>query len=130
MNSYYPYLDGKKDFVSKIIKAEEEKFLKTLDNGEALLKKEIANSKVLSGESMFKLYDTYGFPKELTMEICEESGVKVDLEVFEKLMKEQKDRARAARSDAQSMNKQSKDLMDCTVKSEFTYGSTPIICNY
>ena len=126
MDSYYPYLDEKKDFVSKIIKAEEEKFLKTLDNGEALLKKEIANSKVLSGESMFKLYDTYGFPKELTMEICEESGVKVDLEVFEKLMKEQKDRARAARSDAQSMNKQSKDLMDCTVKSEFTYGSTPI----
>ena len=126
MRSYYPYLDEKKAFVSKMIKAEEEKFLKTLDNGEAMLLKAIKNSDELSGEDMFKLYDTFGFPKELTMEICEENHVKVDIEGFNKLMNEQKERARAARGDQQSMNKQSKDLLDFKEKSEFTYGVKPI----
>ena len=109
-----------------MVKAEEEKFLKTLENGEALLLKSISGKDELSGKDMFLLYDTYGFPKELTMEICEEKNVKVDLKGFEELMKEQKERARAARGDQQSMNKQSKDLMDCTVKSEFTYGVKPL----
>ena len=111
MRSYYPYLDNKKEFVAKMIKAEEEKFIKTLANGEALLLKAIEGKDVLPAEDMFRLYDTFGFPKELTIEICEENGVKVDLDGFEKLMKEQKDRARAARGDRQSMNKQSEDLM-------------------
>ena len=126
MKVYYPYLLEKKEFVSKMVKAEEEKFLSTLENGEALLLKSIEGKDELSGKDMFLLYDTYGFPKELTIEICEENGVKVDLEGFEKLMKEQKERARAARGDQQSMNKQSKDLMDCSLKSEFTYGVKPI----
>ena len=126
MKAYYPYLQSKKEFIAKIIKAEEEKFLKTLENGESMLLKSIKGKDELSGKDMFLLYDTFGFPKELTMEICEENGVKVDLEGFEALMKEQKERARAARGDQQSMNKQSKDLMDCTLKSEFTYGVKPI----
>ena len=126
MKSYYPYLLDKKAFVSKMIKGEEEKFLKTLDNGEALLLKAIKNSDQLSGEDMFKLYDTFGFPKELTMEICEENHVKVDIDGFNKLMQEQKERARAARGDQQSMNKQSKDLMDYKEISTFTYGDKPI----
>ncbi|MBO4856533.1 MAG: alanine--tRNA ligase [Bacilli bacterium] len=126
MKVYYPYLLGKQEFIAKMVKAEEEKFLKTLENGEALLLKSISGKDELSGKDMFLLYDTYGFPKELTMEICEEKNVKVDLKGFEELMKEQKERARAARGDQQSMNKQSKDLMDCTVKSEFTYGVKPI----
>ena len=126
MKVYYPYLLGKQEFIAKMVKAEEEKFLKTLENGEALLLKSISGKDELSGKDMFLLYDTYGFPKELTMEICEEKNVKVDLKGFEELMKEQKERARAARGDQQSMNKQSKDLMDCTLKSEFTYGVKPI----
>lgn len=126
MKVYYPYLLGKQEFIAKIVKAEEEKFLKTLENGEAILLKAISGKEELSGKDMFLLYDTYGFPKELTMEICEEKNVKVDLKGFEELMKEQKERARAARGDQQSMNKQSKDLMDCVVKSEFTYGVKPI----
>ena len=126
MKVYYPYLLGKQEFIAKMVKAEEEKFLKTLENGEALLLKSISGKDELSGKDMFLLYDTYGFPKELTMEICEEKNVKVDLKGFEELMKEQKERARAARGDQQSMNKQSKDLMDCTVKSEFTYGVKPL----
>ena len=121
MRSYYPYLDNKKEFVAKMIKAEEEKFIKTLANGESLLLKAIEGKDVLPAEDMFRLYDTFGFPKELTIEICEENGVKVDLDGFEALMKEQKDRARAARGDRQSMNKQSEDLMKCTLESEFLY---------
>ncbi len=126
MKGYYPYLSEKKEFIAKMIKAEEEKFLKTLENGEAMLLKSIKDKDELSGDDMFLLYDTFGFPKELTMEICEENHVKVDIEGFEKLMKEQKERARAARGDQQSMNKQSKDLMDCKVESTFTYGLPPI----
>ena len=126
MKAYYPYLLDKKEFIAKMVKAEEEKFLKTLENGEAMLMKSIQGKDQLSGKDMFLLYDTFGFPKELTIEICEENNVKVDLEGFEALMKEQKERARAARGDQQSMNKQSKDLMDCKVESVFTYGSKPI----
>ena len=126
MHSYYPYLDNKKDFVAKMIKAEEEKFIKTLANGEALLLKAIEGKDILAAEDMFRLYDTFGFPKELTIEICEENGVKVDLDGFNKLMEEQKERARKARGDRQSMNKQSVDLMNCTLKSEFLYVSHPI----
>jgi len=125
MKSYYPYLTGKVEFVSKMIKAEEEKFLKTLANGEALLSKAIEGKKVLSADDMFRLYDTFGFPKELTMEICEEKGVSVDLEGFNKLMEEQRERARNARGEQQSMNKQSADLMACKIESKFNYGIAP-----
>ena len=126
MEDYYPYLQGKKEFVAKIVKAEEEKFIKTLTNGEALLMKLINDNKAVSGADVFKLYDTFGFPKELTLEICEEQGIKVNVEQFEKLMKEQRERARSARGDQQSMNKQAIDLMKCTVASKFNYGSEPI----
>ena len=125
MIDYYPYLQDKKEYVSKIVKAEEEKFIKTLTNGEALLMKLINENKAVSGSDLFKLYDTFGFPKELTLEICEEQGIKVDLEEFEKLMKEQKERARSARGDQQSMNKQAIDLMKCTLPSKFNYQSEP-----
>ena len=125
MEDYYPYLQGKKEYVAKIVKAEEEKFIKTLTNGETLLLKLINDNKKVSGADVFKLYDTFGFPKELTLEICEEQGIEVDLEEFEKLMKEQRDRARAARGDQQSMNKQAIDLMKCTLPSKFNYQKEP-----
>ena len=123
MKSYYPYLEGKKDFVKKVIETEEVKFLKTLENGEDILNKMIEKNNGLSGEDMFLLYDTYGFPKELTLEICEEKNIKPDVARFNELMKEQRDRARAARKDEQSMNKQSADLMAFDLPSTFTYGT-------
>ncbi len=126
MRSYYPYLDNKKEFVAKMVKAEEEKFIKTLANGESLLIKAIEGKDILPAEDMFKLYDTFGFPKELTIEICEENHVKVDMDGFNKLMAEQKERARKARGDRQSMNKQSIDLMNCTLPSAFLYQSEPV----
>ena len=125
MQDYYPYLLNKEQFVSKIVKAEEEKFIKTLTNGENLLMKLINDNQKVTGADVFKLYDTFGFPKELTLEICEEQGIKVDLEEFEKLMKEQRERARLARGDQQSMNKQAIDLMQCTLPSKFNYKSEP-----
>ena len=126
MKSYYPYLLDKKDYISKMIEAEENKFLKTLQNGEALLMSLIKNSKSLSGKDMFKLYDTFGFPKELTLEICEENGVSVDEKEFDEEMNKQKERARAARGDLQSMNKQSIDLMQFSAPSSFNYEKTII----
>ena len=125
MQDYYPYLLNKQEYVSKIVKAEEDKFIKTLTNGENLLLKLINDNKKVTGADVFKLYDTFGFPKELTLEICEEQGIEVDLEEFEKLMKEQRERARLARGDQQSMNKQAIDLMQCTLPSKFNYGSEP-----
>ena len=126
MKAYYPYVVGKQELIAKMVKAEEEKFLKTLENGEAMLLKAIKGKDELAASDMFLLYDTFGFPKELTMEICEENHVKVDLDGFEKLMEEQKERARKARGDLQSMNKQSPDLMSFKEESTFTYGVKPL----
>ncbi|MEA5061689.1 MAG: alanine--tRNA ligase [Erysipelotrichaceae bacterium] len=126
MKSYYPELIKNKEKVQKMIEAEEVKFLKTLDNGEAILRKMVEGQKILTGENAFKLYDTFGFPIELTQEICLELDVAVDMDGFKKEMKHQKEMARAARGGSQSMSSQSKDLIEFTTKSEFTYGFEPI----
>ncbi len=100
--SAYPELNDKKDFIVKVIRNEEEAFEKTIDSGLALLEECLSSVKnnVLSGEVAFKLYDTYGFPIDLTKDILEERGVAVDEEAFNVLMAEQRARARAARKDA------------------------------
>ena len=123
---FYPELTKKANDSMKMIKNEEEKFIKTLSSGEAMLREMIQNKKELSGKDAFRLYDTFGFPLDLTKEICQESGVKVDEDGFNKEMELQKERARNARSDEQSMHRQSKDLLDFTSPSEFTYDDTPI----
>ena len=123
MEAYYPYLQEKVDLVSKQVKTEEESFQATLANGENLLNDELARhaaEKKLPGEVVFRLYDTYGFPRELTTEIAEEQGYTVDQEGFDREMQAQKQRARDARSNEQSMSSQSKDLMDFTADSIFT----------
>lgn len=92
----YPDLIKNKAKIVDTIKKEEERFNKTLDRGYKLLNEFINNKKDIDGESAFKLYDTFGFPFELTKEIAEENGLKVDEEGFKAAMKEQKDRAKAA----------------------------------
>lgn len=124
MKDFYPYLLEHKERVKKTIYSEEVRFLKTLASGEQLLRKMMEDSSTLTGEEAFKLYDTYGFPIELTVEIASENGVKVDMDGFHDEMKKQKERARAARGDLQSMNRQSADLMSFTLPSEFDYEST------
>lgn len=126
MEDYYPYLLGKQDYVARMVKTEEEKFIKTLYNGENLLLKLIEENRSITGADVFKLYDTFGFPKELTVEICHEQAIEVDLKVFEQLMEEQRQRARDARVDLQSMNRQAIDLMNCNLPSTFTYSSEPV----
>ena len=98
----YPELDEKKEFIFNVLTQEENKFNKTIDQGlnilnemeDAVIK---AGKKELSGADAFKLYDTYGFPVDLTKEILEEKGLIVDEEGFQKCMQEQKDKARKAR---------------------------------
>ncbi|NBK98984.1 MAG: alanine--tRNA ligase [Erysipelotrichia bacterium] len=121
MKDYYPYLMDKIAYNENLIKMEEETFHKTLKNGEALLNEEMAkaNNHILSGSVVFKLYDTYGFPYELTAEIADENGLSVDEEGFKAEMQKQKDRARAARENVESMASQSEDLMNFTKPSSF-----------
>ena len=92
----YPDLRKNRQKIVDTILKEEERFNKTLDRGYKLLNEFIDNKKDIDGENAFKLYDTYGFPFELTKEIAEESGLKVDEDGFKAAMKEQKDRAKAA----------------------------------
>jgi len=129
MKVFYDYLPSKADFVSTLVKKEEEAFHKTLSNGEKLLASmlEKTDNHVLSGQDAFKLYDTYGFPLELTIEICEESDFKVDEEGFKDEMKKQQQRARDARNAEESMSSQKPDLMAFEEVSEFDYDPTPIV---
>lgn len=92
----YPDLVKNKAKIIDTIKKEEERFNKTLDRGYKLLDEFIVNKKDIDGENAFKLYDTYGFPLELTKEIAEENGLKVDEEGYKAAMQEQKERAKAA----------------------------------
>ena len=96
MKSHYPYLLEKKEAIKDAIKLEEERFFATIDKGMALFKEELAKTTdIFSGEVAFKLYDTYGFPLDLTEDMLREVGKKVDMPVFNTLMQEQKERARA-----------------------------------
>ena len=124
MKSYYPELVNKCDYVSELIKIEEEKFKTTLTQGEALLKEVIEATKgnVIDGKDAFKLYDTYGFPIELTEEIAKESNKDVDMIGFKEELNKQKQRAKNSREDVSSMKGQHKDLIDCKVESVFNYG--------
>lgn len=92
----YPELEKNAEKIKAVIKKEEEKFKVTLDRGYKLLEELMQNSKKIDGENAFKLYDTFGFPLELTIEIAAENGIEVDKQGFEKAMKEQKERAKAA----------------------------------
>ncbi|KAA6229869.1 alanine--tRNA ligase [Campylobacter sp. LR264d] len=97
MGSHYTYLNEKKDFVKEQIKLEEERFLSTIDNGIEIFNEELKKTKdIFSGEVAFKLYDTYGFPLDLTADMLREKNLKVDEEKFDFLMNEQKNRAKAS----------------------------------
>lgn len=92
----YPDLVKNREKIVDTIKKEEERFAKTLDRGYKLLDEFITNKKDIDGESAFKLYDTFGFPLELSKEIAAENGLNIDEEGFKRAMQEQKDRAKAA----------------------------------
>ena len=104
----YPELEEKKDFILKVLTQEEEKFAKTIDQGLNILaemeeKMQAEGKKVLAGEDAFKLYDTYGFPIDLTSEILEEKGFSYDEAGFEACMEKQRQTARGARKETNYM---------------------------
>lgn len=122
MAHFYPYLKDHEERTMKMIRSEENKFSNTLKTGEKLLSQYLAKSgDTLSAEDAFRLSDTYGFPFELTKEITEDAGKKVDEEGYNKLLKDAKELARSSRGERESFGLQSKDLIAFTTPSEFTY---------
>lgn len=98
----YPQLAEKRDYIKRVIKIEEERFSETIDSGLSILEGKIAElekngEKLLGGEDAFRLYDTYGFPIDLTVEILEEKGLEADIEGFNAQMQQQKERSREGR---------------------------------
>ncbi|SMF89010.1 alanyl-tRNA synthetase [Paenibacillus uliginis N3/975] len=124
MGVYYPEVLDKREFIEKVIATEEEQFHKTLSDGLNILANISSQAKEqgkteISGTDAFKLYDTYGFPFDLTEDYASEHGLTVDRDGFDAAMKEQRDRAREARHETESMKVQGGVLSDYTVKSEF-----------
>ncbi|MCY9196955.1 alanine--tRNA ligase [Bacillus atrophaeus] len=124
MVDFYPEVKEKEEFIAKVIKTEEERFHETLNEGLAILSEMIKKEKdkgssLISGTDVFKLYDTYGFPVELTEEYAEDEQMKVDHKGFEDEMEKQRARARNARQDVGSMQVQGGALRDVTVESTF-----------
>ena len=122
----YPELEEKQSMIFKVLTEEEDKFNKTIDQGLAILAEmedamAAAGEKTLSGENAFKLYDTYGFPVDLTKEILEEKGCTVDEEGFAAAMKEQKDKARKARKTTNYMGADATvyEQIDVAITTEF-----------
>lgn len=124
MGVYYPEVVEKREFIEKVIRTEEERFHETLSEGLALLTDLVEKAKkedgsVIAGADAFKLYDTYGFPFDLTEDFAGEHGMEVDREGFDRAMERQRERARAARQETDSMKVQGGPLSEYTVKSEF-----------
>ncbi len=120
----YPELGEKKAYILKVISNEEERFDATIDAGLSILSGIIADAEkngnpLISGEEVFRLYDTFGFPLDLTREIVEEKGLKIDEDTFTKLMQEQKARARAARANIGGWDESSKQRLSTIAKTEF-----------
>ena len=125
----YPELKTKYDYVLKVMTLEEERFNATIDAGLGILSGIVADAKekgekVISGADAFKLYDTFGFPVDLTREIAEEAGLTIDEDAFKALMDEQKQRARAARGNISGWSDSSKSLLENLSATEFLgYGA-------
>jgi alanyl-tRNA synthetase len=124
MQDYYPEPMQKKEFIERVIRGEEERFLETLSEGLRILGELVDTCKAegrsrITGVEAFKLYDTYGFPVDLTEDFAREHGLEVDREGFEREMEVQRERARAAREDVDSMKVQGGPLANLEVKSTF-----------
>ena len=124
MGDFYPNIKDKRTYVETQILEEEKLFFKTLDAGEKRLKELMNNStdKTISGEDTFKLYDTYGFPYELTLEYLEEAGFTTSKEEFDKYMEMQRELAKKNAKTKTAMASQKKVLLDFTKESKFVYG--------
>ena len=124
LQSYYPTVLDQRDYIASVVKSEEERFNATLADGLKLLESVMADAKQnnnsqISGAAAFKLYDTYGFPLELTSEAAKDAGITVDEDGFADEMQQQRDRARNARGNAKSMGVQRDLLLEIKEPSEY-----------
>jgi alanyl-tRNA synthetase len=124
MGKHYTEIVEKQEFIEKVIRTEEERFHETLSDGLAILAEMVdktrqSGSTEISGPDAFKLYDTYGFPFDLTEDFAGEQGMTVNRDGFDAAMQEQRERARGARQESESMKVQGGPLADFTTKSEF-----------
>lgn len=134
-NNAYPELLERRDYIKKIIKLEEERFEETIDSGIQILRDytdelEKKGIKTLAGDKAFKLYDTYGFPLELTLEILEEKGMSVDVDNFNREMQSQRQRARAARGESNYMGNEDNisNKIPSEIKTSFV-GYDTLVCD-
>lgn len=118
LDEVYPDIKEKRDIIISIIKKEELKFFETIEAGIKHLLSSV-NHDTLSGEDAFKLYDTYGFPIELTLEYAEENNIKVDVEAYEALLEQQREQSRKARDVKLGMNSQDEALLNFKDESIF-----------
>lgn len=124
MQDFYPEPAQKREFIRKVIEGEEQRFLETLSEGLAMLETMVTQLRSqgrtqISGEDAFTLYDTYGFPLDLTEDYAREKGLSVDTQGFEEAMAKQRERARDARRDSKSMQVQGDVLSDLSVNTQF-----------
>ncbi len=124
MKEHYPQVLEQKDYIEKIIKVEEERFHETLNDGLEILaaimkREEEAGKNIFPGKEVFRLYDTYGFPKELTAEYVEEHGFTIDEAGYEAEMEKQRERARSARKNVDSMQVQDSLMSEIDIASKF-----------
>jgi len=132
MKDFYPEVEAKEEFIMRVIKNEEERFHETLQDGLGILSSVISTQQadglsVIPGSDAFRLYDTYGFPIELTEEYAEENGMTVDLEGFKAALEAQRTRARSARKDVDSMQVQSEVLGNIQEQSQFIGYDTMVV---
>ncbi len=128
MGEAYPELTNNRDFIAKVIRTEEERFLETLARGLALfeeeagkIKKKRKKNRILPGEVVFRLYDTFGFPPDLTDDLARENDLTIDQPGFDQLMAKQKEMARKARDDAKGKSSGAfKELLEKQTRTEFT----------
>lgn len=119
MSGYYSELKAKEELIITVIKNEEIKFWQTLISGKELLLKVITEEKIVSAENAFKLFDTFGFPIELTQELAYQNHVSIDLTGFNKLLEQHKENARNAQSDIKALTQQNPLLVNLPLKSTF-----------
>ena len=132
MESYYPEVLENKTLSKKLSRVKKNHLLvNSLNSGQHFAQTIVEDLKakgqtVIAGQDVFKLYDTYGFPVELTEEIAEEAGMTVDRDGFEAAMKEQQERARASAVKGGSMGMQNETLQNITVESSFNYNASQL----
>ena len=129
MKEFYPYLVEKSEYIKNLVTIEEKKFLDKLTDGEKILNDIYNKNHEITGDDAFLLYDTYGYPFEITLEFAEEHNLTIDKTAFDAAMQRQKELARGSRGNKGSMKSQNSELMDFKAESTFVGYDTLVVEN-